>query len=486
MRRTSRAAPPREQPLVTVRTEGNRRVLAGVDAAARAAGLQPGMAAAHAQALLPGLHLADATPEADAAALDRLGLWCTRYAPLVTPDPPDGIFIDIAGAAHLFRGEAELLDDFAARLRTAQLTARLALADTPGCAWAVARYGHGGAIPPGQMAEAFGSLPVAALRLPPEQVASLHDVGIERIAQLASKPRAALRLRFGPEVTSRLDQALGAAPEPLVALQTPEVPQVSLRFAEPVSEPEDLQRIIAVLCAQLVTELERRGVGARRLDLVFLRVDRVAQAVRIGTARPSRDAKHLGKLLGERLVLVDPGFGIEQAVLTASRVEALTERQTMGSHVADEEGTADLASLVDALRVRLGPSRVFRLAQVESDVPERAVARISPVAAARGTTWPADLPRPARLFNPPEPVTAIAEIPDAPPLFFVWRRIRHRVVKADGPERITGEWWRDNVEAGTRRDYYRVENAEGERFWLFRDAPAEAGGRWWLHGLGEA
>ena len=471
---------------MTVRTVGNRRVLAAVDAAAQEAGLSPGMAVAHAQALLPGLQLAEATPEADNAALDRLGLWCTRYAPLVTPDPPAGIFIDIAGAAHLFRGETGLLDDLAARLRTAQLTATLALADTPGCAWAVACYGQGGLVAPGQMAEALGSLPVAALRLPPEQVASLHDVGIDRIAQLASKPRAALRLRFGAEVSLRLDQALGAAPEPLAALQPPEVPQAMLRFAEPVSEPADLQRIIAALCTQLVMELENRGIGARRLDLVFLRVDRIAQAVRIGTARPSRDATHLGKLLDERLVLVDPGFGIEAAVLTASWVEALTERQTVGSHVTDEAGAADLASLVDALRVRLGPSRVFRLAQVESDVPERAVTKVSPVAAPRGTTWPADLPRPARLFNPPEPVTAIAEIPDAPPLFFVWRRIRHRVVKADGPERITGEWWKDDAEAGTRRDYYRVENAEGERFWLFRDAPAEVGGRWWLHGLGEA
>lgn len=486
MRRTSRAAPPRDAPLVTVRTQANRRVLDSVDAAARAAGLRPGMAAAHAQALLPSLHLADATPEADTAALDRLGLWCMRYAPLVTSDPPDGIFIDIAGAAHLFGGEAGLLDDLAARLHTAQLTAKLALADTPGCAWAVARYGPGGVVGPGQMAEALGSLPVAALRLLPKQVASLHDVGIERIAQLASKPHPTLRLRFGQALTSRLGQALGAAPEPLVSLQPPDVPQVTLRFAEPVSEPADLQRIIAALCAKLVTELERRGIGARRLDLVFLRVDRIAQAVRIGTARPSRDAKHLGKLLGERLVLVDPGFGIEETTLTASWVEALTERQTLGRHVADEDGAADLAGLIDALRVRLGPSRVFRLSRVESEYPERAVTKVSPVAEPRGTTWPADLPRPARLFNPPEPVTAIAEIPDAPPLFFVWRRIRHRVVKADGPERVTGEWWRDDAEAGTRRDYYRVENAEGERFWLFRDAPAEAGGRWWLHGLGEA
>ena len=478
--------PPRDQPLVTVLQEGNRRVLAAVDAAARAAGLRPGMTAAHAQALIPNLHFAEAAPGTDAAALLRLGLWCTRYAPLVAPDPPDGILIDVAGAAHLFRGEAALLDDLKARLRSSGFEARLALADTTGCAWAVARYGPGGLVAPGQQTEALASLPVAALRLSPACVASLADVGIERVAQLAATPRASLRLRFGAEALFRLDQALGAAPEPLVSLQLPEVPRAILRFAEPVGEHDDLQRIIAALCDQLMPELERRGIGARRLDLVFRRVDHVAQAIRIGTARPSRDGRHLAKLLGERLVLVDPGFGIEEAELTASWIEALTERQTLGAHVGDDDQVADVARLVDTLRTRFGPARVFRLAQVESDMPERATARVSPVAPPSGATWPADLPRPARLFTPPEAVTAVAEIPDAPPLFFVWRRVRHRVVKADGPERITGEWWRADAEAGTRRDYYRVENAHGERFWLFRDAPAEAGGRWWLHGLGEA
>jgi protein ImuB len=472
--------------MVTVAQDGNRRVVVSVDDAARSNRLHPGMTVAHAQSLILDLHVINATPDEDEAALIQLGLRCTRYSPLVTPDPPDGVFIDIAGSAHLFKGEAELLKDLASRLTAARISSKLAVADTPGCAWAVARFGNGGIIPPGRIADALGSLPVSALRLPAHTVESLRDVGIDRIAQLAIKPRSTLQTRFGSELLLQLDYALGTAHEALTSLLPPEVPRAILKFAEPLASPEDLQRVIAKLCETLVHDLELRGIGARRLDLVFLRVDNVAQAVRIGTSRPNRDGKHLAKLLAERLVLVDPGFGIEQATLTASWVEALTERQTIGRHVARDGGDLDVGSLVDTLQVRLGPKRLFRLTPVESEIPERSVRRIAAVSAPQGVSWPADLPRPARLLRPPEPVAAAAEIPDSPPLFFVWRKVRHRVVKADGPERILGEWWVADGDVGMQRDYYRVENASGERFWLFRDAPPERGGRWWLHGLGEA
>jgi protein ImuB len=466
--------------------DGNRRVIVSVDEAARQSGLRAGMTVAHAQSLIPDLTLIEAKPDEDEAALSRLALWCTRYSPLVTPDPPDGIFIDIAGSAHLFKGEAALLNDLCARMRTAQLAARAAVADTPGCAWAVARHGQGGVIAPGRSADALGALPVPALRLPAHTIESLHDVGIERIAHLATKPRSSLHTRFGADLLLRLDQALGTAQEALTSLEPPEVPRAVLKFAEPLLDPENLQRVIVALCDTLSNDLERRGIGARRLDLVFLRVDNIAQAVRITTSRPNRDPKLLSKLLGERLVLVDPGFGIEQATLTASWVEALTERQTIGRHVANPGAEADIGSLVDTLSVRLGRKRLFRLAPVESEFPERSVKRVAALAEANGACWPQDLPRPARLLDPPESIMAIAEIPDAPPRHFTWRKVQHRITKADGPERILGEWWLSDAERGAQRDYYRVENTSGERFWLFRDGPSEAGGRWWVHGVGEA
>ncbi|WP_238308115.1 DNA polymerase Y family protein [Methylorubrum suomiense] len=479
-------APAVDEPLATVRQDGPRRVLAGIDATARRHGLRPGMAAAQAMAMVPGLRLVPAEPEADAAGLVRLGIWCLRYAPLVALDPPDGILIDVAGAAHLQGGEANLLADLAARLERTGMSACLALADTPGAAWAVARFGPGGIVPPGGTSVALLDLPVAALRLPPEIVAALAEVGILRIGGLMAAPRAPLRRRFGPEPLLRLDRATGAEPEPLAILAAPEAPRAALRFPDPVGSPEVLGRVVGDLCTRIVPDLERMGLGARRLDLVFRRIDRLDQAIRIGTARPSRDAAHLARLLTERLPQIDPGFGIEEMTLTASRVEALAERQLSGAVLGGEPEAVDLAALVDTLRLRLGAERIYRLAPVESDWPERAVRRVPALAAPLGALWPADLPRPARLLAAPEPVAAMAEIPDAPPLFFVWRGARHKITRADGPERILGEWWIADGEAERMRDYYRVETEAGERFWLFRDGPMEANGRWWLHGLGEA
>jgi protein ImuB len=486
LRRKSRDAPTRDKPLVTAVMQGPRRILASVDDAAERLGLGCGMTVTHAQSLVPDLHVVNATPGEDDAALLRLALWCVKYSPLVTPAPPDGIYIDVAGSAHLFKGEAALLTDLCARLSVEGITAKAALADTPGCAWAVARYSDVTLVSPGRASEAVASLPVAALRLSCETISSLHDVGIERVAQLASKPRASLQLRFGGEVLLRLDQALGSQPEALTSLIPPEVPRAELRFAEPVADPDNLSRIISKLCEMLCVDLEARGIGARRLDLVFIRVDNLAQAARVGLSRPYREPKHLAKLLSERLVVIDPGLGIEIASLTASWVEAVTERQTVGRHVGDDGADVDVSQLVDTLGVRLGQNKVFRLTPVESALPERSVKRVSALHPAKGVEWPTHLPRPARLFAEPEKIEAVAELPDHPPRLFIWRNMRHRVAKADGPERIHGEWWISEKETQLVRDYYRVETVDGSRYWLFRDAPSEQGARWWLHGVGEA
>lgn len=475
-------------PTVTVVREGSRRIVAAADDKARALGLKPGMAVAQAQASVPGLAVVDAAPEADALALAALAGWCLRYSPVVQADPPDGIFIDVEGAAHLLGGEPALLGDLVARLDRSGLAVQAGLAETPGAAWALARHLPGTIVPSGGAEGALAFLPMAALRLAPETCKGLGLLGVERIGQLARFSRAQLTLRFGPDLLKQQDRALGRAPEPLTPLVPPALPQARLAFAEPLTHGDGLAAAVARLTVDLCRELDRRRAGLRRLDALFRRVDGRPFAIRIGTAAPSRDPAHLARLLGERLPEIDPGFGIDEIALAATQVETLRERQIEAGPDLSGEDLPDLADapalgpLVDKLGVRLGAERVYRAAAVESRVPERSVRRVPALAPPTGGSWPVALPRPSRLIEPPELVTATALLPDNPPIFFVWRRVRYIVRGADGPERVRGEWWRADEEVSSLRDYYRVEDTGGRRFWLFRDAPVADGGRWWLHG----
>lgn len=467
-------------PLVTVTRDGQRRVLAAVDEGAQAIGLRPGQTAAQAQASVPNLDLVEADPEADRAALDRLAAWCLRYAPVIEVDPPDGIWLDIEGAAHLFGGEAQLITDAVLRLRRAGLAVRAALAGTKGAAAALARHAPGTIVPPGEERAAVAPLPVTSLRLEGDTARGLGLLGIASLGDLARLPRPQLALRFGHGLLDRLDRMVGAAAEPLTAIAPPPLPQVRLAFAEPLGALEGLSAALARLAPALCAELARRGLGLRLLDAVFRRVDGRPLAIRVGTAAPARDPAHLLRLLEARLPEIDPGFGIDEIVLSAPRTEPVEGRQASVLDAGAGEG--DLAPLVDRLGVRLGEHRVFRAAPVESRVPERSVRRIPALTPPLRHSWPTALPRPSRIVDPPEPVNAIALLPDAPPTFFFWRRTRYIVRAADGPERVRGEWWRTDREVNSLRDYYRVEDSHGHRFWLFRDAPMTENPQWWMHG----
>jgi protein ImuB len=453
-------------------------VIAAVDARAAQSGLYPGMPVAQAQTLIPGLTVREAQPDDDAAALRRLSGWCLRYAPLTAAAPPDGVWIDVTGVAHLHGGEARLLRDMVHRLRTHG--ARAAVADTPGAAHAVARFGpdYITVVPPGE--HTLSGLPLAALRLPGETLDGLRLMGIERIDALAALPRAPLVRRFGALVATRLDQAFGRVAETIEPEFPPELIQARLTFVEPLLTAEAFSTVIDRLTLTLCSALERSGDGARRLDLLFERVDGTTQAIRIGTARASRDARHLSRLLRERLERVDPGLGVEAMRLVVQRAESLVPVQLTTMEVQEP----DLAPLIDRLSNRLGPERVYRVAPVDSDVPERSVRKVQ---VQMGGTWPTDLPRPVRLLDPPRPVEAMALLPDHPPVAFTWRRVRHRVRRADGPERIAGEWWKRDGETRSVRDYFRVEDEDGQRYWLFRRGDGEnavsGDMRWFLHGV---
>ncbi|WP_158871439.1 Y-family DNA polymerase [Antarcticirhabdus aurantiaca] len=486
-RKSPGSAPPADVPLVLIGRSGSRRTVTAADALAESAGLHVGMPATKAQALVPGLAVLDADPAGDADTLHRLAVWALRFSPMVAPDPPDGLVIDTTGADHLHGGEEAMLRALVERFAASGIEAQVGIADTWGAAHAAAR--HAGAamviIEPGRTRPALAGLRLAALRLPDRMRSDLHVLGFSTIGELAGQPRAPLTLRFGPQLARRLDQAFGDVPEPIEPVRSPDLVEVRRTFAEPIGAPETIRRYSGKLVDALIAELEGRGLGARRLDLLFGRVDNRWEAIRVGTARAERDARRLTRLLAERIETIDPGFGIEVMTLTASLAEPLGARQVISSLVEEEE--PDVAGLYDLIANRVGERSLYRFAPVASDVPERSVMQIEPLALDDGASWVDHWPRPSRLLARPEPVETMALLPDHPPVWFTWRRQRRRVRRADGPERVFGEWWKREAEAATVRDYFCVEDDAGERFWIYRagdgEHPETGSHRWYLHGI---
>lgn len=472
---------PPDKPLAIVHREERRDTVLAVNAAAAAEGIVPGLSLAHARAVYPRLAALPAQPAEDAKALHRLAGWCLRYSPLVAPVHSDSIWIDATGVAHLFGGEARMLAAIRATLRTHGLTARLAIAATPGAAWALSHFGDDLTI--ATDAGPLESLPLTSLRLNIDVARGLWRVGVKTVADLRRIPRPTLPLRFGSDVLLRLDQATGRVPEAIDAVLPPLAKQRRLAFAEPIAVPEDLKRAVELLTTQLCEDFERTQEGARTLDLLFHRTDGHTETIRIDLARAARDPAHFAKLLGSKIETVDPGLGIEAAVLRAWRVEPLFPQQITCDGGMSED-SRDLSILVDALVNQVGARNVYRIAAAASHIPERAEKPANPVAPS-SAAWPVHLPRPVRLFAPPEPVDVTALLPDYPPARFLWRGEMHKIARADGPERVFGEWWNDPKEVAEARDYFRIEDEKGERFWLFRDSRLTADNtyRWYLHGV---
>jgi protein ImuB len=489
------------RPFVLVETVGPRRTVRAADPRALACGIAPGQGVADAQALLPDLLVLPADPAGDLAALHRLAEWATRFSPLVAPDPGDGLMLDITGCAHLWgsgdNGEEKLLADALRRLRGHGFDVVGAIAGTIGGAWAASRFSQsktGTIIPTGAVSGALAGLPVQALRIDAATADGLQRLGLRKIGDLYPMQRAGLAQRFGTALITRLDQALGCAAETLSPLLPPPEHRVGLGFAEPISAPESLHRVSEILVERLARELAEHQRGVRALKLSAYRLDGVVSAVTIGTARASAEPRHLFHLIAEKLEQIDPGPGIEFMSLAAERTEVVTALQS-GMIDMDETAisAADLAPLIDRLANRLGAERLARPMPVQSHVPERAVKLVAPLAEQKKTEsktgWPKLPPRPTRLLPDPEPIEVMAPVPDDPPITFRWRRILHRVTWAEGPERVAPEWWRptspDAHESLETRDYYRVQDESGGRYWLYRAGLYQTGKppRWYLHGV---
>jgi protein ImuB len=493
LRRLNAAAP--DKPLATVETVRGLRRLAAVCPLAGAIGLRPEQALAEARAICPQLEVVEADPEADHAALDALAAWCERYTPLAAADPPDGLFLDITGCAHLFGGEDFLAVDLAGRLGRNALPCTVAVAGTAGAAWALARSATARAdvtvLPAGEERAALEHLPIALLRLDARTVAGLRRLGLRSIGELARLPRAELAARFGSEPVLRLAQAFGTESEAITWRRPPAPWEERIAFAEPIGTPEDLARALRLLADRLCVRLEVKSLGGHRFAATFHRVDDRHPRIEVATALPVRDPAYLAKLLGAKLETVDPGFGIEVMVLAAEETAPLRLPQGNLSDLATPPAT-ELAAVVDELANRLGGDRLWRPAPQASHVPERSTRRTPPLS--RPAAWThdpaAELERPVRLLRRPEPIEATAPVPDDPPIQFRWRGALHRVRAATGPERIAAEWWRRQEQAEREeidlvRDYYRVEDTAGGRFWIFRTGlnAGDVSARWFVHGL---
>lgn len=508
--RATHADTPADAPLAFIEKQRGAMRIVALDRRAQRLGLAPGMTLADARARVPELAAIDHDPHADRIWLERIADGCDRWTPMVALDPPDGLTLDITGCAHLFGGEAALATDVERRIGGVGLRLRHACAATPEAAQALARFQTA---PAADEHQALRRLPIVALGLEEEAETALRRAGLKTIGDLAARPAAPLAARFGANMVTALDRLLGRADSRLSPRRVAPALLFEQRFAEPIARTEDALAVLDDLVREAAKALEERRGGGRRFVARLYRSDGAVREIAIETGLPTRDPKVPARLFRERIDAladpIDPGFGFDLVRLGVARVEplGLAQLKLEGGSLSEDA----MAGLVDRLSTRLGRGRVRRFRAVDTHIPEQQALTLPAVEASDPTPWPTpptgEPPlRPLHLFDPPQPIEVIAEVPDGPPRRFRWRRTLHEVTRFEGPERIAAEWWRVDVarlpdptpspepEATTHpkqrppltRDYFRIEDARGRRFWLFRHGlygTETASPAWYVHGL---
>ncbi|MCC6921059.1 MAG: DNA polymerase Y family protein [Alphaproteobacteria bacterium] len=480
-------------PLVFVEKVGGALQLAHCNPDATQLGLTPSLALADARARIPGIAVRDSDPEADGRLLQRLAERCDRFTPLVMRDDPHGLMFDITGCAHLFGGEEQLQAAVVSMTDRIGLMCRTAIADTPDGARAFVRFGGGGIIPVGGNLQAAQSLPVAALEAPPDVQSDLRRAGLKRLGDLFRRSSNLLASRFGMDLVTKLQRIKGEEDRRISPLRAPPACRSDRQFAEPLLQVEALTEVLRLLIEDVSQILEARGEGGRRFEASFFRTDGEVRRLSIETGSPSRSPQLLIRLFRERLDTladpIDPGFGFDAARLSVLRSEPLLLVQP-GLERNAEDGES-LSGLVDRLTIRFGRENVLRFRRENTHAPQRAVS-VFPAqdgvqkSTEQGGLIDSQLSRPLKFFEPAERLDlVIADTPDGIPRAFKWRRLHYKVRCAEGPERISPEWWRADAASATH-DYYRVEDEDGRRFWIFRAGlwnreTAEA--EWYLRGL---
>ena len=490
-------------PSVVVAKDHNAILLHSIDEAAVHAGLSIGLPLANARAICPELTVYDADPAADAKTLDDIADWCDRFTPLVALDAPDGLFLDITGCAHLFGGERALLQLVTGGLSRRGFAVSAAISGTSISARTLTRCGSGTIVADGEEAQAVGPLPVAALGADPAITTGLRRAGLRTIGDVAARAPHELAARFGAAFTTLLGHALGRGDAPISPRKPLPDYIVEKRFPEPIATDTVVMLTLQSLAKMLVAAMDKQGKGARQLEASFFRTDGAVRSIMVETGRPVTQPELIDRLFRERLDSLndplDPGFGFDLIRLAAGRTELVVQQQRdLDANVHDND---QLSALIDRIAARIGGKRVVVHLPLQSHIPERASLAVPAqhhLAAASAAVWPERIAgepplRPLRLFERPEPIKVpFASVPDGPPHQFTWRRALHAVVRVEGPERIAMEWWKQDG-ASLTRDYFRVEDAEGQRFWIFRDGLYESELRdedgnpvpanWYVHGL---
>jgi len=472
-------------PFVFAAPDHGRMLITAVSPLAAEAGIELGMRAADAKAICPGLEVLDDKPGRPEKLLRGLGIWCIRYAPIVATDKfsYDGLLLEVSGCPHLWGGEREYIKEIVTRLKSKGYTVRLAIADTPGAAWAVSRFGK---ITPlievNGHAEALLPLPPEALRFDDVVLAKLRKLGFYQIKSFIGMPRSVLRRRFGEGFLLRLAQALGTENEALVPVQVPVAFQERLPCLEPIRTRIAIEIAISKLLESLCAKLQAEGKGLRKGILTGYRLDGQLVQVTVGTNAASHSVSHLLKLFKLKIDQIRPGLGIELFILDVQKVDdvAIEQEAIWTAKPGLDDGS--VIRLLDRVAGKVGPEVIHRYLPATRYWPERSVKNTFSVTEKPSADWRLDMPRPTELLPTPVAIEVMALIPDHPPRFFIYKGVQHQVVKADGPERIEREWWLDQ---GEHRDYYQVEDDKGRRYWLFRSGHygSEKQFKWFLHGF---
>jgi protein ImuB len=473
----------RDLPFVLSAPDHGRMVITSANELARNLGIESGMVVADARAIIPSLQVIDDLPGLHEKLLKVIAEWCIRYTNIVAIDPPDGIIMDVTGCVHLWGGEMLYIKDINTRLKNRGYHVRATIADTIGAAWAIAHYGEiSPIIENGKQMNALLSLPPSALRLEADTIERLHKLGLHQVRNFISMPRSALRRRFGKELILKLDQVLGHKEQLISPIFPIEPWRERLPCLEPIVTATGieiaLQRLLDIICKKL----EQEGMGIRKAVFTGFRVDGKLEKIEIGTYRATFNSAHLYKLFEDKIPSIEPALGIELFMIEALKTEKCSPRQEKLWDTTCGLEDQGLSELMDRLANRFGNSPLHRYLPAEHYIPEKSFKDSISLAEPATTIWKTERPRPLHLLSPPQRIEVTAPIPDYPPMNFRWKGKVHKIKKAEGPERIEQEWW---VQDGPHRDYYAVEDEEGQRYWLFRSGHYNEDKipRWFLHGL---